>query len=781
MKEKIFEQHSFTAQAKILFGSAAKVALALGDMKVACSHLFFSTMVFPGSNVGKLLGRELTKLPEKFDFRNIKLDEYNADGMDFADELSSLFLDESPGSPLNFIKDYFPGHEIGVAEIAFMLLMEPTEEISDILTANGITNDVSLLESLLKENYLKNVRDFSGTTSQERLSDSMQLAEKFETFMKSRICGQDKAVEELSAAFTDFWHRGNNSKPLSVVLLSKSGGGRSFFAETMQQAFVELGLQSKVEPPLDLSSFVHDMSCDNDLLGDAKSYRCAKPGKLYNMIRTNRRGMLVFEDILNGSKNAKSVLRSFANNLAFDKFHEETMILPFNILVFTMALPDEQYRFLAGESVKGLDARMLNNLLLGNKNNTAEAETAQLWQNADHIVMLQQLTDNDLEYLIDKELTKTQRVLQEEYNIDMSCENVTDLKKLLLQSAPEELSPGKVIGTFNDAIRNCWRVFSRNHNIRNFQLKVGNISEYRHDPERRIVRGDYLAFEKSEQISADTLTLSLENICYKQQYMISCGDYRIERPKGMTFDDIVGLDDVRDELLDALSYITSSDDRLLNLPPPNLNFILYGPPGTGKTILAVALANSAEIPVFFAASAIFANEKKLAEMFRKAKEMAPAIVVLEEFNSIGDASQPWRRECVNELLSILDGVQQQSKIMVIASTNHLNQIEKALLRPGRFGRQIKIDVPTAEAREDYIRRFEQKFKLTLADFDRERFVADTERLTLADLKGILEYALRHSIQRKQTLDYAGLETAFKKFRNEKNVRQSIGFGGGLEK
>ena len=101
-------------------------------------------------------------------------------------------------------------------------------------------------------------------------------------------------------------------------------------------------------------------------------------------------------------------------------------------------------------------------------------------------------------------------------------------------------------------------------------------------------------------------------------------------------------------------------------------------------------------------------------MFRKANEMAPAIVVLEEFNSIGDASrEPWKREVVNELLSILDGVQEQGKLLVLASTNYLDQIEVALRRVGRFGRQIKIDLPVAEARERFIRTFETKFKFAL--------------------------------------------------------------------
>ena len=157
--------------------------------------------------------------------------------------------------------------------------------------------------------------------------------------------------------------------------------------------------------------------------------------------------------------------------------------------------------------------------------------------------------------------------------------------------------------------------------------------------------------------------------------------------------------------------------------------------------------------------------------------MAPAIVVLDEFNSIGDSTMRWKRDAINELLAFMDGAQKQSRLLVLASTNHLEQIEEAFLRWGRFGRQIRIDLPTAEARDLYVRKFEKKFGLILADEVRHAFVEETERVNFADLKGVLGCALRSSVRTRREMDAETLKTALSRFVGA-NHGQGIGFFGG---
>ena len=737
MRKLVFEKYSFDDAALQVFARAEAIAKNRNDGSIQCGQVLAACAVLYPEVIHTLLGRSITMLPDSLDPAagnvsiTVSVGTQQDEGMDFSHELAMLFFDDYSGSAFRMAHDYVPERPIGVAEIVFAILSTPTEEVSDILLANGFPNDADVVEELLRENYIAHIREFTTESPRKRLSAAVAKGEAFENFMKEKVCGQDKAIAELSGMFTDFWCRGNNGRPLTVLLLSKSNGGRTFFAETMQRAMVELGMQNKVEPPLDLSSFVHDSSCEVDLLGDAKSFRNAQCGKLWDMAQGNRRGMMVFEDILAGSRNAKNVLCSFIGNHAYDKFYEELLLVPFNILVFTMKVTDDQYRFLAEKGEQGIDAGLMNALFLtpgddryGLPPNDAAAETAGLWQGADKIVLLEQLDTDKLESLAQSQLSLFEKRLDEDYGIGFKCEDLPRFIRLVLQSVPRELCPGELVDILDRMFGGLWRTLNRNRGISKVEIRCPELPEYRYDPARRIIRGDYLAFSKDEQICGKTLCMSIRDVRYAQQERIDCGSYRIEHPKGITFDDIVGLDSVKEELLDALYYITNRERPSAKVPEPCLDYILYGPPGTGKTSLAVALSHCADVPVFFASSSIFTDPKGLSAMFRRAKEMSPAIVVLDEFNSIGDSTITWKRDAINELLAILDGVQSGSKLLVLASTNHLDQIEEGFLRSGRFGRQIRIGLPNAQARNKFIRRFERKFEFTLADDVRDHFVAD---------------------------------------------------------
>ena len=790
MKEEVFEKHAFDEGAIKILKLAEKHAIHLKEKKVLCSHVFVACVQSTPEVIHMLLGREITRLPSKYRINSErKFNRTTGKELDFAPELGSIFLDITPGTALQLFKDYLPGRPIGPKELAFAMMMEPTEEISDILLANDFSNDATTLENLLRENYLRNSRSFSSVPPRERMHDMLLLGNKFENYMREHIVGQTKAIQELAASFTNFWYNGNDTLPYVVLLLSKNGGGRSFFADTMQRAFVEMSLQSRVEPPLDLSGFLHDSSCEADLLGDSKSFRNSRSGKLHKMMSSNRRGMLVFEDILEGSRNAKGILRSFSLNLAYDKFFEETILLPFNVIVFTMKITDDQYRFITEKSSREIDAKLMNELFLSKdeknqskSDSSAASDTAGLWQRANKIILLEQLSEDELHTMLTNKIAELKHTLNNDYGIELEFNDVERMIRMILLSAPREFTPRELLEAFKDAIdeKKFWQTICSSHGIEKVKINCPELPEYQHDFERRIIRGDYLSFKVELDVSDNTMKLTYTDLQYKQQERIDCADYRIEHPKGISIDDIVGLDDAWEELLDALLYITNKDKFHGKAPAPAKNFILYGPPGTGKTSLAVALANVADIPVFFATSSIFSDSKKLADMFRKANEMAPAIVVLEEFNSIGDSTITWRRDSINELLSILDGIEVENNIMVIASTNHIEQIEEGLLRSGRIGRHIKIDYPTKEARISFIHSFEKKYGFTLAENVLDDFVEKTDHISIADIKGMLGYALRGSVRMNTPIDSECLDAALTKFQKS-NAKTEIGFMGGNER
>ena len=788
MREKVWTTYEFADEAKKIFSAAEVIAEKLDSEKLLCSHVFAACVHVAPEIVHKILGRAVTRLPDKFELTAAELSclppDPGAEGMAFDVELGVVFIDDGRDSAFGLIRDYLPGRPVGAAEIVFAILKEPAEEISDILLENGFPNDAVLLDRLVTDNYLTHIWEFSEGSSRERLAAAVAAGERFEKIMCGALCGQRKAIEETASALTEFWRSGKNGEPLVLLLLSKAGGGRSFFAGRMQTAFVELGMQTQVEIPLDMSGFLHDSSCEVDLLGESRAFINAKCGKLYTAVRNNRRGMLVFEDILTGTPNAKNILRSLACNLAYDKYHEETLRLPFNVLVFTMKLSDDQYDFLRKKSAKGIDAKLLNELFRAGDDSEGDpaagrsaAGSAPLWQRADKIILLEQLTGGELEELAAKRLDETAKRLGADYGVELECNDRKRFFRMLIESEPHELGPGELLDHMREAFAGSWKILNRTPGIRRMRISCAELPEYRYEPERRIVRGDFLAHSRREVLGGECLELVFDGFRYARQDRVDCGKYRIERPRETSFDDIVGLDAVRDELLEALHYMTHRDEYASDVPAPCLGYILYGPPGTGKTSLIAALAKHADLPVFAAPCSIFSDARELRAMFQRAAAMAPAIVVLDEFNSIGDSTMRWKRDAINELLAFMDGAQKQSRLLVLASTNHLEQIEEAFLRWGRFGRQIRIDLPTAEARDLYVRKFEKKFGLILADEVRHAFVEETERVNFADLKGVLGCALRSSVRTRREMDAETLKTALSRFVGA-NHGQGIGFFGG---
>ena len=819
-KATVLEKHTFSREVLEVFDLAEKIAMELSKEELLCVHVFVACAYLKSDVLHQLLGREITQIPQEYEIdpddytktpdtqvrtqssganpeeRNRMEDEFefifdfenkadDDEALAFSDELAPLFMDDTSRSTLKSFGHYSISNQVGVAETMLAILTEPTEEISDILLKNGFPNDAQTLRELIKENYLRHICDYMTGTPRERLSNAVSVSRKIRERMSSSMFGQNKAIDDAASLLTNFWFRGNSGKPLTILILSKPGGGRSFFAQAMQQAFVDTGLQNRVDSPVDMSGFVHDQACEPDLLGDAKSYRNARPGLLYNKVKDNKRGVIVFEDILEGCRSAKNVLRSFASNLAFEKYYEESLLIPNNVLVLTMRITDDQYKYLQENGVKGIDAKLLSKLFQSDSDNpndfrmAMEAhECAGLWQCVDKILLLEDLSGNELEALAGNRMDQIANDLRKDYGIALHCDDRKRFIAMLLQSSPDELGPGQLIEKIDDAFRDLWHMLNDDPGIEKVELSCEVLPKYQYDLTRRTIRGDYIDFTKNTRKEGNTVLMTYGKLHYVQQDRVDCGDYRIEHPKSITFDDIVGLDEIRDELIDALNFVTDRDK--FKAPDACQNFILHGKPGTGKTSIAVALGNYADVPVFFVPNAVFTNPQRLRAMYRKAESMAPAIVVMEELNSLGNS---WygRVDALNEMLALLDGPQKHSKLLFLGTTNHLEQLEPALIRPGRFGRLIEVGLPTKESRKAYILKFEQKYEISIPEEIRNAFVIETDGCSLADLNGILGFALRSCIRENRPLDLETLIRSAHRFKRSAERTNTIGFNRGDER
>src|SRR5207248_1300588 len=189
--------------------------------------------------------------------------------------------------------------------------------------------------------------------------------------------------------------------------------------------------------------------------------------------------------------------------------------------------------------------------------------------------------------------------------------------------------------------------------------------------------------------------------------------YDAERPK-VTFADVAGEDEAKTELAEIVEFLKHPDKyRRLGARLPR-GVLLIGPPGTGKTLLARAVAGEAAVPFFSISASEFVElfvgvgASRVRDLFAKAKAAAPAIVFIDEIDAIGRqrgggprgvGTNDEREQTLNQLLVSLDGFEPNQAVIVLAATNRPDGLDAALLRPGRFDRQVTVDPPDRRGRE----------------------------------------------------------------------------------
>ncbi|AMQ19316.1 CDC48 family AAA ATPase [Thermococcus peptonophilus] len=223
------------------------------------------------------------------------------------------------------------------------------------------------------------------------------------------------------------------------------------------------------------------------------------------------------------------------------------------------------------------------------------------------------------------------------------------------------------------------------------------------------------------------------------------------------WDDIGGLEDVKQELREAVEWPLKYPEAFIGLgitPPKGI--LLYGPPGTGKTLLAKAVANESEAN-FIAIKGpevlskwVGESEKNIREIFRKARQAAPTVVFIDEIDAIApkrgtDVNRVTDR-LINQLLTEMDGIQENSGVVVIGATNRPDIIDPALLRPGRFDRLILVPAPDEKARLEIFKVHTRRVPLA-GDVNLRELAKKTEGYTGADIAAVVREAAMLAMRR----------------------------------
>ena len=248
--------------------------------------------------------------------------------------------------------------------------------------------------------------------------------------------------------------------------------------------------------------------------------------------------------------------------------------------------------------------------------------------------------------------------------------------------------------------------------------------------------------------------------------------FQMEAKTGVTFEDVAGIEEAKEELQEVVSFLKQPEKfTAIGARIPN-GVLLVGQPGTGKTLLAKAIAGEAGVPFFSISGSEFVEmfvgvgASRVRDLFRKAKESAPCIIFIDEIDSVGrkrgagiGGGNDEREQTLNQLLTEMDGFENNTGIIIIAATNRPDVLDAALLRPGRFDRQVTVDLPGYKGRVGILDVHARNKKIS-PDVSLEAVAQRTPGLSGADLANVLnEAAILAARRRKDEIEPVEIEDA----------------------
>jgi cell division protease FtsH len=253
----------------------------------------------------------------------------------------------------------------------------------------------------------------------------------------------------------------------------------------------------------------------------------------------------------------------------------------------------------------------------------------------------------------------------------------------------------------------------------------------------------------------------------KSPFSIGQSNARIysEGTMKITFDDVAGIDEAKTELYEIVDFLQHQTKySLLGAKIPK-GILLVGPPGTGKTLLAKAIAGEAQVPFFSISGSEFiemfvgVGASRVRDLFDRAKKQAPAIIFIDELDALGKSraavgafmgGNDEREQTLNQLLAEMDGFEPNTGVILLAATNRPEVLDPALLRPGRFDRQIVVDRPDKSGRLAILQVHGRNVQLA-ADVDFDKLAACTPGFTGADLANLINEAALLAARQNHTV------------------------------
>jgi cell division protease FtsH len=248
--------------------------------------------------------------------------------------------------------------------------------------------------------------------------------------------------------------------------------------------------------------------------------------------------------------------------------------------------------------------------------------------------------------------------------------------------------------------------------------------------------------------------------------------FMMEAKTGVLFDDVAGVEEAKEELQEVVTFLKKPERFTAVGAKIPKGVLLVGPPGTGKTLLAKAIAGEAGVPFFSISGSEFVEmfvgvgASRVRDLFKKAKENAPCIIFIDEIDAVGrqrgagiGGGNDEREQTLNQLLTEMDGFEGNTGIIIIAATNRPDVLDSALLRPGRFDRQVEVDAPDVKGRLEVLGVHARNKKIA-TEVSLEAIARRTPGFTGADLANLLnEAAILTARRRKDAITMLEIDDA----------------------
>ncbi len=248
--------------------------------------------------------------------------------------------------------------------------------------------------------------------------------------------------------------------------------------------------------------------------------------------------------------------------------------------------------------------------------------------------------------------------------------------------------------------------------------------------------------------------------------------FQMEAATGIEFKDVAGIEEAKEELGEVVTFLKTPDKFTAVGAKIPRGVLLIGPPGTGKTLLAKAIAGEAQVPFFSISGSEFVEmfvgvgASRVRDLFRKAKENAPCLIFIDEIDAVGrqrgagiGGGNDEREQTLNQLLTEMDGFEGNTGIIIIAATNRPDVLDSALLRPGRFDRQVMVDYPDMNGRLGILEVHGANKKID-GEVSLETIAQRTPGFSGADLANLLnEAAILTVRRRKDAITMAEIDAA----------------------